>query len=75
MCTDIPINAWFWPTLLIILQFTGNNHETQRVTSKPGPHVTRITGTPFLDNNLVNVVSAGKWVLWGWVGLNGYNDY
>jgi len=41
------------------VQFSGFNHETNRVTSKPGPNVTRITGMPMLDNNLVNVVSAG----------------
>jgi len=40
------------------VQFSGFNHETNRVTSKPGPNVTRITGMPMLDNNLVNVVSA-----------------
>jgi len=42
-------------------QFSGYNQDTSRVTSTPGPSVMRITGTPLLDNNLVNVVSASAW--------------
>jgi len=34
-----------------------------------------VCGLGLMDSILVNAVSAGEWVLWGWVGLNGYNDY
>lgn len=39
-------------------QFTGYDPTTGRITSKPGPGVVHISGTPFLDNNMVNALSA-----------------
>ena len=40
------------------VQFTGDNTQTQKVTSKSGPGVEHISGSPFLTNNLVNLISA-----------------
>lgn len=40
------------------LQYTGYNRTTGRVTSKPGDDVVHISGVTFLDNNMVNMVSA-----------------
>jgi len=40
------------------LQYTGFNTVTGRVTSTPGPGINHISGVAFLDNNMVNMVSA-----------------
>ena len=41
------------------VQFTGYNRQTNKLTSKVGNNVTRISGLPILNNNAVNVLSAG----------------
>lgn len=40
------------------LQFTGFNPKTQKITSKSGEGIVRISGFALLDNNAVNFVSA-----------------
>lgn len=41
-----------------MLQYSGYHQASGKVTSKPGPGVVHISGLPFLDNNMVNMLSA-----------------
>lgn len=41
-----------------LLQFSGIDKETGKVTQNPGPTVRRVCGRPILDNHLVNLVSC-----------------